>query len=111
MFQKRDHCQTSYNSHHVVIVSKIPVLKQGIKLNHLKKFIRRYQNQIIPRVPKLSIANIIDQEKITRNTIPYIQGQSESIKKILSYVRIQTVFRPLTTLRKLLSKPKDATSL
>ena len=57
--------------------------------------------------PPLSISNILNQDNATRVTMPYIQGQSEAIKGILSPLGIQTVFRPLTTLRKVLSKPKE----
>ena len=40
-------------------------------------------------------------------TLPYIQGQSEAICHILNEFNIRTSFRPVTTLRKMLSHLKD----
>lgn len=42
-------------------------------------------------------------------TIPYVQGQSEVIKRILKSLDVQIVFRPLKTLRMMISRPKDHT--
>ena len=39
--------------------------------------------------------------------IPYIKGLSEGIKRILSIVEVKVVFRPLTSLRQHLVRPKD----
>ena len=39
--------------------------------------------------------------------IPYIRGLSDSIRRILSNLKIKTIFRPPTSLRGLLSHPKD----
>ena len=41
-------------------------------------------------------------------TLPYIQGLSESIKRVLEKLDIQVRFRPDQTLRRLLVKPKDS---
>ena len=46
-------------------------------------------------------------KKTTRIALPYVQGQSESIKRILSPLGIEIAFRPQNTLRKILSRPKD----
>ena len=40
-------------------------------------------------------------------TLPYVQGLSEPIKRILEEVDIRVRFRPNTSLKKLLVKPKD----
>ena len=83
---------------------------EALKSNgYPKNFIRRCKNKETSKKqrPPLSITNIFDQDRTTIVTIPYIQGQSEAIKRILSPLGILTVFRPLTTLRKILSKPKD----
>lgn len=40
-------------------------------------------------------------------TVPYIQGLSEAIKRVLSNLNIRVCFRPHQTLRQLLARPKD----
>ena len=77
--------------------------KNGYPIN----FIRRCKRQ---STLKTKPPNTSDQ-KTTRITIPYIQGQSESIKRILSPLGIETTFRPQNTLRKILSRPKDTLSI
>ena len=42
-----------------------------------------------------------------RVTIPYVQGQSEAIRRVLQGLYIQTSFAPATSLRRILSHPKD----
>ncbi|KAK3705563.1 hypothetical protein QZH41_000252 [Actinostola sp. cb2023] len=39
--------------------------------------------------------------------IPYVQGTTERIKRVLESHRIEVCVKPLTTLRQILSKPKD----
>ena len=39
--------------------------------------------------------------------LPYIQGQSESIRRILQQLDIRTIFKTTLTLRQILSHPKD----
>ena len=46
-------------------------------------------------------------EKQTTVTLPYIQGLSEPIKRILEQLKVTVRFRPDSTLRKLLVRPKD----
>ena len=56
--------------------------------------------------------NIFDQNNPMRVTYhPYIQGQAEPIKRILSLLGIQIVFRLLKTLKKILSKPEHETPI
>ena len=43
-----------------------------------------------------------------RVTLPYIQGQSEAIRQALKKLDIQTCFTAATTLRQILSHPKDS---
>ena len=40
-------------------------------------------------------------------TLPYIQGVSDSVKRVLNSVNIRVAFRPPSSLRELLSHPKD----
>ena len=69
------------------------LLKNGYPSN----FIKRCQKQLTSK-PKPPITS---EQKTTRIPIPYVQGQSESIKRVLSPLR------PQNTLRKILSRPKD----
>ena len=75
------------------------LLKNGYSTN----FIKRCQKWL-PSKPKPPIAS---NQKTTRIAIRYVQGQSESIKRILSLLGIEITFRPQNTLRKILSRPKD----
>ena len=43
----------------------------------------------------------------SRVTIPYIQGVSESVTRILSDINVQVHMKPFRTLRRILSHPKD----
>ena len=47
------------------------------------------------------------QQPSTKVIIPYIQGQSEAIRRVLKDLDIQTCFTPVSTLRQMLSHPKD----
>ncbi|XP_064472603.1 uncharacterized protein LOC135387236 [Ornithodoros turicata] len=49
------------------------------------------------------------QERPMYVTIPYLKGVSEPIRRVLSQVNIKTAFKPTTTLRNVLSHPKDRT--
>ena len=43
----------------------------------------------------------------SRVTIPYIQGVSEAVTRILSDINVQVHMKPFRTLRRILSHPKD----
>ena len=60
-----------------------------------------------PTPSLLSNSTISDTPPPIRVTIPYVQGQSEAIRWILRSLDIQVIFRPLTTLRRMISRPKD----
>ena len=47
------------------------------------------------------------EKPAARVTLPYIQGVSEAIRWVLKNLDITTSFRPTTSLRKVLSHPKD----
>ena len=47
------------------------------------------------------------EKPAARVTLPYIQGVSEAIRRVLKDLDITTSFRPMTSLRKVLSHPKD----
>ena len=46
----------------------------------------------------------------SRVTIPYIQGVSEAVTRILSDINVQVHMKPFRTLRRILSHPKDRIS-
>ena len=48
-----------------------------------------------------------DQSQGPGVTLPYVRGLSESIRRILTPLGVRVSFRPNTTLRQLLVKPKD----
>ena len=47
------------------------------------------------------------EKPAARVTLPYVQGVSEAIRRVLKDLDITTSFRPMTSLRKVLSHPKD----
>ena len=75
------------------------LLKNGYSTNFIKRCQKRLTSK--PNPP------IASDHKTTRIAIPYVQGQSQSIKRILSLLGIEISFRPQNTLRKILSRPKD----
>ena len=71
--------------------------------NYPMKFVNR-------RFPSSSKSLQVKDKKKTRfAVIPYVQGLSEAIKRILSPLDIQVSFQPHTNLRKMLSRVKDPT--
>ena len=75
------------------------LLKNGYPTNFIKRCQKRSTSK-----PKPPIAS--DQKK-PRITIPYIQGQSESIRRILSPLVIEVFCLATKHLKKILSRPKD----
>ena len=49
------------------------------------------------------------EQPSTKVIIPYIQGQSEDIRRVLKDLDIQTCFTPVSTLRQMLSHPRHNT--
>ncbi|XP_064482806.1 uncharacterized protein LOC135395639 [Ornithodoros turicata] len=49
------------------------------------------------------------QDKPIYVTIPYIKCLSEPIRRVLSQINMKTTFKPMSTLRSLISHPKDRT--
>ena len=47
------------------------------------------------------------EKPAARVTLPYVQGVSEAIRRVLKDLDITTSFRPMTSLRKVFSHPKD----
>ena len=84
---------------------KLNVMR-GLKGNGFPaRFIRRSAPPLSPTPTHEMDAE--QTEKQTTLTLPYIQGLSEPIKRILEQLKVTVRFRPDTTLRKLLVRLKD----
>ena len=70
--------------------------------NYPRGFVKKVLNQHAVRPEK--------KERKTGIVIPYIHGISEAVKRTLSSGNIDVYFKPLTTLRHLISRVKDPTS-
>ena len=80
-----------------------------------RRFIHRIANQVQSQLPfvktEQSYQNTIQETKPTAViTLPYLQGLLEAIRQILGEYKIEVRFKPHTTLRQILVKPKDPTS-
>ena len=78
-----------------------------------KAFIHKIANQVRSRLPIATTEqSAIQETKPTAViTIPYLQGLSETIRRILGEHKIEVRFKPHTTLRQILVKPKDPTPI
>ncbi|XP_064469769.1 uncharacterized protein LOC135384497 [Ornithodoros turicata] len=72
------------------------------KRGYPHRFIEDTRKRMQPRKPQDG-----DRSRLTRVTIPYVKGVSESIRRALLPLEIWTTFRPHVKLRSLISKPKD----
>ena len=103
-----------YSSHHPLSHKK-SVMKTLLEkvsegehvINALEK--NGYTRNLIRRSYRQqhSVTPITTEQPSTRATLPYIQGQSEAIRRAQKKLDIQTCFTPATTLRQILSHPKD----
>ena len=59
------------------------------------------------RTSRPPVTDIPTEKPSAKVTLPYVQGQSEAIRRILQKLNITTSFKPVTTLRQILSHPKD----
>ena len=59
------------------------------------------------RTSRPLVTGIPTKKPSAKVTLPYVQGQSEAIRRILQKLNIKTSFKLVTTLRKMLSHPKD----
>ena len=69
-----------------------------------------YPRSIIKRVSQTTISRSADPpppKPTTTIVLPYVHNTSEQIRRALSPLNIRVCFRPHTTLRKILSHPKD----
>jgi len=76
-------------------------VSSALKLNgYPEAMIRTSQIRPVPRAEP-------SPEWRAFTVLPYVRGVSESLRRILTSLRVRVCFRPHRTLRQLLSKPKD----
>ena len=79
-----------------------------LKLVNLRNFRRITNNHSLPQSQQLTQAIDIQEEEIkTSINLPYVEGTSEKLRRILRSHKIRSTFYTEMTLRKLLCKPKD----
>ena len=86
------------------------VLKEtGYRKSIINKIFRRITNDhSLPQSQQLTQATDIQEEEIRISTnLPYVEGTSEKLRRILRSHKIRSTFYTEMTLRKLLCKPKD----
>ena len=73
-----------------------------------KNFRRIANNHSLSQSQKLTQTTDIQDEEIRMSTnLPYVEGTSEKLRRILRSHKIRSTFYTENTLRKLLCKPKD----
>ena len=73
-----------------------------------KIFKRITNNHSLPELQQQMQAADIQEEEIKMNiNLPYVEGTSEKLRRILRLHKIRSTFYTENTLRKLLCKPKD----
>ena len=86
------------------------VLKEnGYQESIISKIFRRItNNHCLPQSQQLTQATVIQEEEIRLSiNLPYVEGTSEKLRRILRSHKIRSTFYTEKTLRKLLCKPKD----
>ena len=86
------------------------VLKEnGYQESIISKIFKRItNNHSLPQSQQLMQATDIQEEEIkTSINLPYVEGTSEKLRRILRSHKIRSTFYTEMTLRKLLCKPKD----
>ena len=90
------------------------VLKEnGYRESIINKIFRRItNNHSLPQSQQLTQATDIQEEEIkTSINLPYVEGTSEKLRRILRSHKIRSTFYTEMTLRKLLCKPKDRVAI
>ena len=77
-----------------------------------KIFKRITNNHSLPQSQQLMQATDIQEEEIRISiNLPYVEGTSEKLRRILRSHKIRSTFYTEMTLRKLLCKPKDRVAI
>ena len=83
--------------------------ENGYQESIISKIFRRItNNHSLPQSQQLMQATDIQEEEVKMSVnLPYIEGTSEKLQRILRSYKIRSTFYTEKTLRKLLCKPKD----
>ena len=83
--------------------------ENGYRESIVNKIFRRItNNRSLPQSQQLTQATDIQEEEIRiSKNLPYVEGTSEELWRILRSHKIRSTFYTKMTLRKLLCKPKD----
>ena len=83
--------------------------ENGCQENIISKIFKRItNNHTLPQSQKQTQATDIQEEKIRMSmNLPYVEGTSEKLRRILRSHKIRSTFYTESTLRKLLCKAKD----
>ena len=110
LFNRAYSITTNKNDLHKENATIKQVLKEnGYRESIINKIFRRIaNNHSLPQSQQLMPATDIQEEEIRISiNLPYIEGTSEKLQRILRSHKIRSTFYTEMTLRKLLCKPKD----
>ena len=81
----------------------------GYRESIVNKIFRRIaNNHSLPQSQQLTQATDIHKKEIRISiNLPYVEGTSEKLRRILRSLKVRSTFYAEITLRKLLCKPKD----
>ena len=109
-----------FNRAHFIITNKDDLDKENTRIKQVLKengyqesiiskiFKRITNNHSLPQSNQLTQATDIQEEEIRMSiNLPYVEGTSEKLRRILRSHKIRSTFYTENTLRKLLCKPKD----
>ena len=109
-----------FNKAYSIITNKDDLHKENARIKQVlrengyqeiitsKIFRRITNNHVFPQSQQLTQATYIQQKKIRMGiNLPYVEGTSEKLRRILRSHKIRLTFYTEKTLRKLLCKPKD----
>ena len=83
--------------------------ENGYQENPISKIFKRItNNRSLPQLQQQTQAADIQEEEIKMSiNLPYVEGASEKLRRILRSHNIRSTFYTENTLRKLLCNPKD----
>ena len=109
-----------FNKAYSIITNKDDLHKENARIKQVlrengyqeiiisKTFRRITNNHVFPQSQQQTQATYIQQKKIRMGiNLPYVEGTSENLRRILISYRIRSIFCTKKTLRKLICKPKD----
>ena len=109
-----------FNSAYSIITNEDELHKENARIKQVLKdnryqesiiskiFKRITNNHILPQSQQLTQATDIQEVEIRMSiNLPYVEGTTEKLRRILRSHKIRSTFYTENTLRKLLCKPKD----